>query len=133
MTRMQSEDPEAVAAVQHIVDTIVSGQRDKVADMVSLPFWMDTWFTDREQVRAKMGGNEGVPTTAKMQLRIYPLSDLAVLKPRFWDKIKTAEPAWLADLTLGAIAIELDGRIETGFLLLRRVDGQWRLAGLLEE
>ena len=49
MTRMDHEDPEAYAVVQKLVDTITSGQRNRIAEMVSLPFWMDgEWQQDIE-------------------------------------------------------------------------------------
>jgi len=133
MTRLNAEDPEATASVQKIVDTILSGKRTKVADMVSLPFWMDKWISDLETVRAEMGSNVDGPSVAKLQLRLYPIADLAVLKPRFWAQLQAADPAKLQDLVLGAMAVELDGKTESGFVLLRRVDGEWRLAGIFEE
>ncbi|MGE3724544.1 MAG: hypothetical protein AB7I41_03280 [Candidatus Sericytochromatia bacterium] len=132
-SQFKTHDPDAEAVVQKLVDTIVSGQRSQIAEMVSLPFWMDKWHTDLESVRAKLGGNEGGPKAVKMKLRLFPLSELAVRKPILWQELQEADPTWLADVVLAEMTLELNGKTEVGLLFLRKVGTQWRLAGLVEQ
>lgn len=135
MTRMEHETPDAQAAVQQIVDTIVSGHRSHLAEMVSLPFWMDHWQTNIQTVQDKLGRDQSAekPRARKLKMRLYPLEDLAVLRPKMWEQVKQAKSEWLQDVWVAAIALEIDGQVESGLLLVRKVNGTWKMAGLLEE
>ncbi|HEY9839821.1 MAG TPA: hypothetical protein V6D23_05130 [Candidatus Obscuribacterales bacterium] len=137
MTRMGHEDndAQAQAAVQQMVDMIMSGKRAQLAEMASLPFWMDDWLTDRQSLQAKFTARmpESEPKPTRLMVRIYPLGDLAALRPKVWETLKASDPAYLKDLYVAAVALDLDNNPQSGLLLLRKVDGVWRLAGMLEE
>ncbi|PKL77392.1 MAG: hypothetical protein CVV27_05625 [Candidatus Melainabacteria bacterium HGW-Melainabacteria-1] len=124
---------EAMAAVERIVNVIVSRRRDQISEMASLPFWSDRWITNQQELQAEFRANPDQTIQAKqLALRVYPLADLAALHPEAWAQIRSAEPAWLEQLYIGAIALEVDGSTESGLLLLRKVDGRWTLAGILD-
>jgi hypothetical protein len=122
-------------ALQQLVDAVISGQRARIAETASLPFWIDSWITDMDSLRAKfnLAPPESEPRATNLVVRLYPVAHLDALRPEIWEQLKTADPAWLTDLYVAAIALELDGRPESGLLLLRRVDGQLKLAGMVEE
>jgi hypothetical protein len=136
MSRISHEpEDQAQVLVQTFVKQLAAGNREGILELVSTPFWSDKWVTKAEDIRKNMPSQPeaGLANVSKIEIRIYPIEDLAALSPETWEAIKTGSPEALQDLYVAAVGLYLKGNPEDGLLLLRRVNGVWRLAGLIEE
>lgn len=138
MSRMAAEDTGQAEALmrQFLVDMLEGDTKGMVAAS-SAPFWMDEWIIDADALSEEMPDDppEDQMQLAEVRVRVYPLGDLAVLRPLIWRELQKADPDWLKDLSVVAVALRIKGhdKTEAGLALLRRVNGEWRLAGLIEE
>lgn len=145
MSRMAYDDEssraEAEALVLKFAESMTQGRESALMEIASAPFWVDKWMVTLDELREEIPDDSpsDPPQLSGLKLRIYPLSDLAALRPKVWEQLKGSNPEWLKDVYLGAVALDLKDSdddqpsTENGFLLLRRVNGAWKLAGLLEE
>lgn len=152
MSRMSYEvedQPQARQVVQRFIEVLVKGEQGQFMQIASAPFWMGEWLDDLEEVSQEMpeDGEEGLEGIQQMEVRIYPASDLAALNPAAWDELKQAGPEQLEGLYVAAVGLyfsELSAddeeaseaeapSPEDGLLLLRRVNGSWKLVGLIQK
>lgn len=138
----QGYQPEDTAAaesvVRRFVDGVLAEDAESLSGLVSSPFWADEWIPDAQSVIEEFvsDASEDIPDSVDITFRLYPLGDLAALRPDFWADLQAAStPEQLKDLYLGAVALNFPDKpdAEGGLMLLRKVDGRWTLAGLIEE
>lgn len=155
MSRMSQEvedQPQARQVVQRFIDVLVKGDQGQFMQIASAPFWMGEWLDELEEVSQEMpeDGEEGLQGIEQMEVRIYPASDLAALHPAAWDELMQAGPEQLEGLYVAAVGLYFEGMSpdsgddeedyedeapspEDGLLLLRRVNGSWKLVGLIKK
>lgn len=130
-----SDEEEVKGLVTHfITDLTVSGQRNM--EVYSVPFWADGhWIETMEALKAEIpeGRESEFPGLDSIHLRIYPLAHLDVLFPSALRRLqRTKPPAGALDgVYVAAINLEIHkaGKSEQGWLLLRREEGRWKVAG----
>ncbi|HEY9844193.1 MAG: hypothetical protein ACAI44_24560 [Candidatus Sericytochromatia bacterium] len=143
MSHEPSQDPAgAQALIENFAQVLATPKTDanveKLMALTSLPFYFEEWHTDADVLMHKLSDNlmGDFPGHGSLLVRVYPLEDLSVLIPKRWEELKANTPKlFLKDLFLGVAAVKIKGTdtMETGYVLLRRVEGRWKLAGLIEK
>ncbi|PKL77391.1 MAG: hypothetical protein CVV27_05620 [Candidatus Melainabacteria bacterium HGW-Melainabacteria-1] len=135
MAQDSAEQTQAEALIRQFATVMAKQDAEGLLEIASVPFWVDDWIESRETLREEFpdDAQDQNPELGPMELRIYPLADLAALRPKVWQSLKDSNPAWIQDMYVAAVAVEIDDRSESGLFLLRRVNGKWTLAGLIEE
>ncbi|HEY9839822.1 MAG TPA: hypothetical protein V6D23_05135 [Candidatus Obscuribacterales bacterium] len=140
MSRMV-EEPQDQAGAEAVIRTFLTDLLEEdgkgLMQSISLPFWTEEeWIVDSKTLQEELpdDGPQEIPMLGEIVVRIYPLADMAVLEPKSWANLKDSNPAYLKDLYVAAVALRerSDRDPESGLVLLRRVNGSWRLAGLLD-
>ena len=124
--------------VERFVDDMTTtGERN--LDVYSVPFWADGhWILSMEQLAKEIpkGGNQEFPGLKSLNLRLYPVEHLDVLFSSAWQRLQESEipEHALDEVYATAIVIEIEGagRTEQGWLLMRKMDGMWKVAGVVE-
>jgi hypothetical protein len=134
--------PSEQAEVKHVVSRFVedltsTGERNM--QVYSVPFWADGhWVTTMEQLKKEIPHNSSgdFPGIKSLDLRLYPVNHLDVLFTSAWQRLQTSElpEQGLEGVYAVAIMIEIEGaaKAEQGWLLVRKVDGIWKIAGVIE-
>lgn len=134
---VEMDETEAVALFRTFFVDMLEADAPGIKAISSKPFWLDSWVSDQALLDSEFGKKQAtsVPPIQKIVVRLYPVDDLAVLKPKLWETLKQTDAATLKELYLAAIAIYVQDKQtpESGFALVRRVDGRLRVAGLIEE
>lgn len=123
---------------RQLVRVLMQKEPQGLAAVVSLPFWEGAWTSTLRDFRAEQfDGPAPVPVRpdeVDVRLRLYPLADLAALRPEVWQDLKASSPEQLQGLYLAVAGLTFkdNGRTDALILLLRHVDGHWRVAGLFE-
>ena len=139
ISRMAQEPEDragAEAVMRNFITDMVEGDADGMIASASMPFWIDRWFLTAAELREEMPDDAAVdlPGLSEVVVRVYPIGDLAVLRPEVWNALKDSNSAYLENLYVAAVALRFkEGEPEAGLALLRRVNGAWRLAGLIED
>ncbi len=142
MSRMQqdSDTQAAEAVVSNFLKYSVSKDGPALKGLVSNPFWLERWYPDADgfidEFVQDVSDDAHIPKPSGVVFRVYPIGDLAAIRPKVWLALKRqSTPEQLQNLYLGAAAIDFEDRdkYEGGLLLLRKVEGRWSLAGLIEE
>ena len=130
------------ALVQQLVTRFVddlnsSGERNM--QVYSVPFWADGhWVTSMEQLVAEIPQDNTAefPGLKSMHLRMYPVAHLDVLFASAWERLQNSDlpDKGLEGVYAAAITLEIEGtgKTEQGWLLLRKVEGLWKVAGVIE-
>jgi len=141
-TKGAESGPSDQAQVKHVVTRFVedltsSGERNM--QVYSTPFWADGhWVTTMEQLEEEIPDDppENFPGIKSVDLRLYPVAHLDVLFTSAWKRLKSSPipENGLKDVYVAAIMIEINGtqKTEKGWLLVRKVDGLWKVAGVVE-
>lgn len=134
-------EPSAEAAVRGLLAVLLGRPGADISRVSSLPFWAGGWIEDPDTLQqsfAAEGDSGHDPARLELTLRLYPVGDLEAFDPALWRQLQAAGPELLGELRLGVVGLHLptadegDAATERLLLLMRRVDGQWRVAGLLE-
>lgn len=134
---VELDETEAESLFQRFFVEMLDADVPGIKAISSTPFWLDNWVSDQSLLDREFGKKqvEKVPPIQKIVVRLYPVGDLAILKPKIWQTLKQTDPATLTDLYLAAIAIYIseEKTPESGFALVRRVEGRLYVAGLIED
>lgn len=130
------------AKVKHVVSSFVadltsSGERNM--NVYSVPFWADGhWVMTMEQLQKEIPHKSGgdFPGIKSLDLRLYPVAHLDVLFASAWNRLQASKlpEQGLEGVYAAAIMIEIESaaKAEQGWLLVRKVDGVWKIAGVIE-
>lgn len=139
MSRMSHEVedlPAGTAFVQDFVRVLARGDRDGIMARASTPFWIEEWNDDLQDVRDQMPEDEEemLMEILKTEIRIYPVGDLAAIDPEAWQALEDTSDGELSQLYVAVVGLYFeDEDPEEGLLLLRRINGKWSLAGVIED
>jgi hypothetical protein len=130
------DTPAAEAVLRNFIEHTVARDGKGLSALVSSPFWVDKWIPDAQTVVDEFleeDLEDELPGVAGLAIRIYPLADLAAIRPKAWLALqKSSTPAQLEGLYLGVMGLKVEGEAhaESGLVLLRYLNGAWSLAGL---
>lgn len=110
-------------------------------DVYTTPFWVDShWTETMDDLKKEIpsSGSGDMVGIHDLKLRLYPINHLDVLNHRAWKRLKDNPktlPARLDNLYIAAVTLKMKGsdKVEHGWVLMRKIDGNWKVAGIIEE
>ena len=109
---------------------------EAMSPWLSYPFYADGIPQNPQELAQDLPNDRSTNTampTFDIELRLYPVEDLAVLWPKMWRNLQPHLQSERESLYLAPVVLRFEeNKTEKGWLLLRQTQAGWRVAGMLD-